>query len=202
MMTVTYPVGDGLYINLTNKCTNSCEFCIRRNGEGAYGSEPLWLDREPTVEEVLSAVAAADPSRYREIVFCGYGEPTCRLPELLALSRELRSRYPEIPQRLNTNGHASLIAGREVAPEFAETFDTVSVSLNESEEADYATLCHPRFGEGTLAAVIDFAVSLKPYVPKVVFSVVREFVREGHLDACREIAERTGITLRVRDYIS
>ena len=202
MMTLTYPIGDGLYINLTNQCTNSCSFCIRRNGAGAYGSEPLWLDRDPTVAEVLSAVIAADPTSYKEIVFCGYGEPTCRLEELLTLSRQIRARYPHIPQRLNTNGHASLIAGRNVAPDFAGTFDVVSVSLNESEEEAYATLCRPRFGIGSLAAVIDFACAVKPYVGQVVFSVVGEFLKEGHLDDCRAIAARTDIPLRVREYIS
>ena len=52
-MTVTYIVDGALYINVTNRCTNNCEFCIRKNGDGAYGSDSLWLIREPSEEEIL-----------------------------------------------------------------------------------------------------------------------------------------------------
>ena len=44
----TYKVGRGVYINLTNRCTNRCDFCIRQNGDGVYGSDTLWLEREPS----------------------------------------------------------------------------------------------------------------------------------------------------------
>ena len=90
-MTVTYEVGDGLYINLTNACTNRCDFCIRNNGDGAYGSDSLWLEREPKEDEVLKSVFARDLSIYSEVVFCGYGEPSMRL----LLAREVALRIKE-----------------------------------------------------------------------------------------------------------
>ena len=54
-MCITYVVDGNLYVNMTNKCSNRCEFCIRNNGDGAYGSDSLWLVREPTLEEALDA---------------------------------------------------------------------------------------------------------------------------------------------------
>ena len=90
-MTVVYEVKGGLYINLTNRCPCSCKFCIRTNGEGAYGSDPLWLEREPTRQEVIDAIEAANPSSYSEIVFCGYGEPSYRLADICTVvHNELR----------------------------------------------------------------------------------------------------------------
>ena len=111
----TYPVGRVLYINLTNRCTNRCDFCIRNNGDGVYGSDPLWLAHEPSAAEVLASVAAQDGARYDEFVFCGYGEPTVRLETLVEVGRALKAQYGK-PIRLNTNGQANLIHKRNVAP--------------------------------------------------------------------------------------
>ena len=74
MMTVTYRVERGLYVNITNQCTNCCDFCIRNNKDGAYGSDSLWLEREPTEDEIFDAIMAENPNNFEEIVFCGYGE--------------------------------------------------------------------------------------------------------------------------------
>ena len=83
MMTITYPVKSGIYVNMTNRCPCACTFCLRQHGDSVYGSDPLWLDREPTVDEVCQSLDAWDLSQYEEIVFCGYGEPTERLSDLL-----------------------------------------------------------------------------------------------------------------------
>ena len=73
MMTITYPVKRGIYVNMTNRCPCACTFCLRQHGDSVYGSDPLWLDREPTVDEVCESLDAWDLSQYEEIVFCGYG---------------------------------------------------------------------------------------------------------------------------------
>ena len=83
-MTITYEVDGGLYINITNRCSNRCEFCIRNNGDGAYGSDSLWLVREPTLEEISESVFSRELTKYKEVVFCGYGEPTYRLADAAA----------------------------------------------------------------------------------------------------------------------
>ncbi len=202
MMTIVYEVEGKLYINLTNRCPNSCDFCIRQNGEGAYGSDSLWLDREPTAEEVMDALAAAKPDCYDEVVFCGYGEPTCRLDELLAVARKIRARYPRLCIRLNTNGQASLIAGKDTAPLFSGLFDIISISLNEANAAAYDALCHSIFGEAAFNAILAFGAEVKAFVPRVVLTVVREFLSVEGLAACEKIAKDLGIPLRVRTYIS
>ena len=124
-MTVTYEVDSGLYLNITNRCSNRCEFCIRNNGDGAYGSEPLWLVREPTVEEILESVFSRDLKKYSEIVFCGYGEPTYRLPDVIYVAKEIKKAYPDIPIRINTNGQSDLILGYNTAEMFRGAIDVV-----------------------------------------------------------------------------
>ena len=89
-MTITYQVKNAIYVNLTNRCPCACTFCLRKNGAGVYGSDSLWLEREPTLDEVISSIDAWDYSRFREVVFCGYGEPTERLDVLLAAAAHLK----------------------------------------------------------------------------------------------------------------
>ncbi len=200
-MTITYTVGNGLYINMTNRCTNRCDFCIRQNGAGAYGSDSLWLEREPTREEVLAAIEAADPTQYSEIVFCGYGEPTCRLDDLLWVCREIRTRWKN-PIRINTNGQASLINGRDTAPEFAGLVDTLSISLNECDAEKYDAICHSDFGLDAFRGMLDFAVAVKPYVPEVVLSVVRQFLSPESLAECERICREIDVPIKIREYIA
>ena len=129
-MTVFYEVDGALYVNLTNRCNNNCSFCIRKNGDGAYGSDPLWLEREPTEEEAIEMLKDENLAAYRELVFCGYGEPSIRLDLCKAIASEVRSLRPDMPIRINTNGMSDLYFGRNTAPEYADVFDTVSISLN------------------------------------------------------------------------
>ena len=200
-MTIVYPVGKGLYVNLTNRCPCACTFCIRQNGAGVYGSDPLWLEREPTVEETVAALDAADLLRYDEVVFCGYGEPTERLDDLLAVARHVRSVAPKMPIRVNTNGLADLIAGAPTAEKFRGLVDVVSISLNAPTAEEYEALCRPKFGRAAYEAMLKFATELKGVVPSVVLSVVgTPDMTPEKIAACREICDRIGVPLRVRTY--
>jgi TatD family-associated radical SAM protein len=201
-MTVTYEVGDGLYINLTNGCTNRCDFCIRNNGDGAYGSDSLWLEREPTEEEVLSSVFARDLSSYREVVFCGYGEPSLRLDVARKVALAIKEKYPSVPVRINTNGQSDLIFKRDTSKDYEGAFDTVSISLNAPTPEKYQAICHSVFGEETLHAIIEFAQNVNKYVQNTAFSVVGDFLSAEDIEKCREISKKTGVALRVREYIS
>ena len=200
-MCITYEVADGLYVNITNRCSNRCEFCIRNNGDGAYGSDSLWLEREPTVSEILDSVFSRDLDKYSEIVFCGYGEPTYRLDDARAVALAIKEKRPDMTVRINTNGHSDLINGRNTAPEYKDAFDTVSISLNTPSSASYDKLCHPCF-DNAHAALIDFAARVKNYVPNVMLSVVRQTLTEEELYECQAIADRSGIYLKIREYIS
>ncbi len=198
-MTITYVVKNGLYINLTNRCSNACDFCIRQNGDGVYGSDSLWLEREPTADEVLDAVFAYDLSKFDEIVFCGYGEPTERADILVAVAKAIKIKTP-IQIRINTNGHGNLIAGYDITPTFKDVIDTVSISLNCATADDYVKVCHPEFGEKAYEGLIEFARLCKKHVTTVILSVVDTTISESDIKKCAEIAESVGVTLRVRPF--
>ncbi len=200
-MTLTYEVDGALYINITNRCSNRCDFCIRNNDDGAYGSDSLWLEREPSTEEVLASVFARDLTAYREIVFCGYGEPSYRLADCRAVALAIKEKHPSMPVRINTNGHSDLIFGADTAQMYEGAFDTVSISLNTPDSAKYVEICHPVYGSSAFDAILNFAKNVKNYVHNVLFSVVREALSEEEVAMCRSIADECGVKLKVRAYI-
>ena len=200
-MTIAYEVDGGLYLNLTNRCSNRCEFCIRHNGDGAYGSDSLWLLREPTVDEVLEAVSKFDLVKYKEVVFCGYGEPSYRLYDCITVAKELKKRHEGLKVRINTNGHSSLILDTDTAPLYKDAFDTVSISLNTPTAQRYDEICHPVF-KNSFEAILCFAKNVKNYVHSVLLSVVRQTLTESELSECKKIADECGVTLKIRELIS
>ena len=198
-MTLSYVVDGGLYLNITNKCPCNCTFCIRHNGDGAYGSDPLWLEHQPTAEEVISDLKKRDLDSYKQIVFCGYGEPTCELEILKTVAAYIRS-VTKTPIRINTNGLSDLINNRDTAPEFEGVCDCISISLNAPTKEEYLKVTRPCFGEDSFRAMLDFAGHVKEYVPDVVFTVV-DVIGKEDIERSREIAESIGVRLRVREYI-
>ena len=200
-MTITYEVDGALYLNVTNRCTNNCDFCIRRNGDGAYGSDSLWLEREPTEEEILNSVFSRDLAAYREIVFCGYGEPSFRLKEARAVALLVKEKYPDMKIRINTNGQSDLIHRLDTAPFYKDAFDAVSISLNAPNAEKYARVSQPAFGLASFDAILGFASRVKNYVPSVAFSVVDEALTDEEIEECKKLADSCGVSLRVRKYI-
>jgi TatD family-associated radical SAM protein len=197
-MIITYEVGNGLYINMTNRCSNACDFCVRSTVESYYGD--LWLKQEPTVDEVLASVFQRDLSKYHEIVFCGYGEPGERIYDVLEVCRQLKEKT-NLPIRINTNGQVNLICQRDVTPLFKGLLDCVSISLNAARAVDYQNLCHSQFGEEAYGAILDFAAKVKRWVPNVVLSVVDTTIPSEDLEICRQTAQKLGVHLRVRELI-
>ena len=199
-MTVTYVVEGALYVNVTNRCSNRCDFCIRNNGDGAYGSASLWLSHEPSVEEIINSIDASNPTQYSELVFCGYGEPTERLEDLIAVAKAVKEKYG-MKIRINTNGHSSLIHKIDTAPMYADVIDTVSVSLNAPNAKEYDKVCHSVFGESAFDGLLDFVSRVKQYVPRVVLTVVDIALSAEEIEECKRIAGSVGVPLRVRKYI-
>ncbi len=199
-MTITYEVGTALYVNITNRCSNRCEFCIRNNGDGAYGSESLWLQKEPTCEEIFASIAARDLTKYTELVFCGYGEPTERLEDMISVAKQVKAKYA-LPIRVNTNGQSSLLYGKDTAPMYADAVDTVSISLNAPSAEEYDRVCHSKFGLAAYDGLLDFAARVKNYVPNVMLTVVDVALTPEEIEQCGQIAARVGVPLRVRKYI-
>ena len=203
-MTITYEVGDNLYINITNKCPCACTFCIRNNADGAYGSDPLWLEHEPSVNEIMNDICKRDLSKYNEIVFCGYGEPTCRLDTMLSVIRLIRGGAFDMPVkiRLNTNGLSDLINERSTAGELSRAFDTISISLNAPDKEKYMAVTRPKFPNAfeSLKKFTSDCVNSRQKV-KVVMSVV-DVISPEEIEASRKLAESLGAELRVRSYDS
>ena len=199
MMTITYPVKTSIYVNMTNRCPCACTFCLRHNGEGVYGSDSLWLDREPTVQEVCDSIDAWDLSKYNEIVFCGYGEPTERLYDLLEVAKYIKSKS-DIKIRINTNGLADLIWNEKTAPKLEGLIDMVSVSLNATNKEEYLKVVRPKFGIDSYDAMLNFTKDCSKYVPNVVMTVVDVVTSKEEQEICRKICESVGAILRVRPY--
>lgn len=198
-MVITYVLKGNLYVNMTNHCTNRCEFCIRETArEGVFAD--LLLEREPTLEEIIADVSSHNLNKYGEIVFCGLGEPSCRLYDMFSTCKRIRE-LTTTPIRVNTNGHASLIMKEDTAPAFKGLVDCVSISLNAADSDTYMKLCHPKFGEDTFTGVIKFAREVVKYVPKVVLTAIRGTIPDSDLERCANIASGIGAGFRIRDYI-
>lgn len=199
MMTITYPVKKGIYVNMTNRCPCSCTFCLRQNADGVYGSDPLWLDREPTVNEVCSDIDKWAKENYDEIVFCGYGEPTERLYDLLEVAKYIKSKS-DIQIRINTNGLSDLINKGPTAHLLEGLIDTVSVSLNATNKEDYQNVVRSKFGIESFDAMLSFTKDCTKYVPNVVMTVVDVVTSKEEQEKAQEICNSLGATLRVRPF--
>lgn len=203
MMTISYEYEGALYVNLTNRCDCACVFCLRHNGhKGSVYADDLWLDHEPSRREALDHLLQRDFSRYRELVFCGFGEPMFRWDDDAWLIDELKRRGVKLPGvRINTNGHANRILGRDMTPELKGRVDTVSISLNGADEAEYTAVTRPSTGTQGWADMLDFTEKAARYVPEVVMTIVDKDKTEADIARCRALAEGLGAKLRVRAYI-
>lgn len=192
--------GKNIYVNMTNKCPCSCVFCLRNTKEQC-GENNLWLkDGEPSVEEVLSEFALYDLSKTPEIVFCGFGEPLERLYDICQVIDSLKAKYPNLKFRLNTNGLANLIYGKDITPELENRIDTVSISLNAPNAEEFLELTRSKFGIGSYDALKEFAVLAKKHVPNVVLTVVEKVMSPEKIEICQTICDDLGVTLRVRPF--
>ncbi len=199
MLTMLYTVGDKIYVNLTNRCPCACTFCIRQNGDGAYGSDSLWLEREPTVDEVIAEFGKYDISKYTEVVFCGYGEPMERAEDVAFIGRYIKENLG-MPVRLNTNGLGDKINGKPTTEMLEGAVDIVSISLNQCDKEKYNAVTRPKWEDG-FDAMISFAADCKKFVPKVMFTVV-DVIPPEDISRCKALAMSLGIELRVRPYDS
>ncbi len=193
---IAYRIRDALYLNITNRCNLACRFCPKFTDFEVKGYY-LRLHKEPDVEQIFQAVG--QPEDYDEVVFCGYGEPTLRLEVVRVIAKRMKERGAK-KVRLNTDGLANLVYGRNVLPELAGLIDAVSVSMNAADAQLYAQTCPSRFGEQAYPAVLDFIREAKKHIPEVIASVVA--VPGLDLDACRARARELGVPLRIREYMN
>ncbi len=189
---IVYRLGDALYLNVTNRCPNACVFCIRESPQGVGYN--LWLNEEPTADQIVQA--AGEIAQYREVVFCGYGEPLLRPAIVIEVARRLKQRAP-VPIRINTNGLADLFLGYDVLPQLQGLIDGISISLNAPDAQSYLELTKTPYGLKAFPAVCDFARRSKLYIPKVTVSVVH--YPGVDLERSAQVAAALGVEFRVRE---
>ena len=185
------------YVNSTNRCTCSC--CLRQTKE-MIENNSLWLKEEPTVDEIIQEFEKYNLNDFKEVVFCGFGEPLIRHDDLMKVAKYLKERRPDLPTRVNTNGLSSLYNKRDITPEFKGLLDTVSISLNTSNKEDYLKLTRSQYGIDSFDELLDFAKKCKAYVPHVVLTIVDTTIPEKDVEICKQIAQNIGVTLRIRPF--
>ncbi|MDQ7786810.1 MAG: TatD family nuclease-associated radical SAM protein [Thermodesulfovibrionales bacterium] len=188
---IAYKIRDSLYLNITNRCTNRCAFCIRFHSDYVKGHK-LRLSHEPTEEEVIQAIG--DPAQYQEIVFCGYGEPMLRLDLIKNVARWIKQQGGKV--RINTNGHGNLIYKRNIIPELRGIVDRISISLDAQDEETYNRICKPEFGNA-YHEVLNFIREAKKVIPEVSVTVVT--AKGIDIEQCRSTAGELGVGFRVRN---
>ncbi len=190
--TISYTIGDRLYLNITDRCTLECAFCPKHNGSQRVHDYDLSLDHRPSPQEIIAAID--DPARYREVVFCGFGEPTLRLKVLLETARHIKAHGGRV--RVNTDGLANLVHKRNVLPEMAPCVDALSISMNAQDADLYARHCLPRL-PGSYAAMLAFLAEAPHHIDDVTATAI-EGLEGVDTDACRALAEQRGAKFRRR----
>lgn len=206
MYTLVYSINnekspETVYVNLTNSCTNSCIFCLRTQKDDVCGAN-MWHDGEYTLEDIIEQFQSYNPTP-KEVVFCGYGEPFLRREMMKEFCKYLRKNYPEIKIRVNTNGHANAIYKTNVAEEFKDLIDAVSVSLNASNSSEYNEICKPKI-QNAYSEVKKFIKACVDAGIDVSTSVVTGFDKIHNIDVekCEEISRELGAKFRNREFIT
>lgn len=199
-MTIFYKFEGKMYINITNGCPCRCVFCIRNNADSITDNDSLWLEHEPSFEEIVEAFERFDKTGITDAVFCGYGEPTVRA-DMVVKTAEYIKQHSDMKIRLNTNGLVKLIHPDFDIQRLAGLIDTVSISLNAPDAKRYNEVTRPSFGEKSFDVMIDFALSMKSIAKSVGFTVV-DIITPEEIERCRQISEELQIPLRVRAYVT
>ena len=193
MQTISYTIADRLYLNITDRCTLACAFCPKHNGSHLVHEYDLSLDHRPDQGEIIAALG--NPADYREVVFCGFGEPTLRLGILLETARHIRAAGGRV--RVNTDGLANRVHKRNVLPELATCVDALSVSMNAHDEALYRRHCQPALS-GSFEAMLEFLRMAPDFVDEVTATAI-DGLEGVDIDACRALAEARGVRFRRRE---
>lgn len=202
MKQIVYRFHKALYINLTNRCPNSCVFCIKTKFAMRFDKYDLNLcGQEPSAEEVILALQKEmQQEPVKEIVFCGYGEPTMRLNTLLEIAAKIKRLYPQIKLRLNTVGLGSLVNGRDISNDLAKNIDEISISLNSPDEKEWLKIVRPKpeYAAQGYQALLDFIKACAPKISTTVSIVDKQNI---DIEKTKKLAQSLGAKLRVREFI-
>ncbi|MCI9441453.1 MAG: TIGR04100 family radical SAM protein [Ruminococcus sp.] len=198
MAKILYAYQDQVYVNLTNKCDCSCRFCIRSHHDGVGDADSLWHEKDPSLEEVKAAMDAYDFTGKKELVYCGYGEPTCALEALIESARYAKEKYG-LKIRVNTNGLGNLYHQKDIVPLLAEVVDSISISLNAPDKEEYMEVTRPQF-ENAFEGMLEFTRECGKKIAQVKMTVV-DVLPDEDIEASRKLAESLGVELRVRKFV-
>lgn len=197
MADILYIYNNQVYANITNRCNCSCRFCIRTHGDGVGNATTLWHQEDPSLEKIIAAMDQFDFTGFQELVFCGYGEPTCALEHLIASARYAKEQFG-LSIRLNTNGLGNLYHKKDIVPLLAEVVDTISISLNAPDSETYQFITRPQYPDA-FPQLLDFAKECKETIPHVKLTVV-DVIPPDQIERSKKLAEELGIELRIREY--
>jgi TatD DNase family protein len=189
----TYRIGKSLYINVTNRCDADCVFCDRK-GNAVISGYKLKMEKsqEPPAGVYINEIG--DPLKYKEVVFCGYGEPTLRWDIVKEVAKYVKEKGGKT--RLDTNGHGNYINKRDITPELDGLIDSVSISLNSIDAQQYAALM--RVDPKLHQEMINFARKAKQYA-HVQMTVVG--LSEVDTEKAAEfVKNEIGVQFKVRGY--
>lgn len=199
MAEILYTYKNQVYANITNKCNCRCRFCIRNQEDGIGDADTLWHRTDPSCEDIQNAMDSFDFTGFTELVYCGYGEPTCALDTLINTAQYAKERFG-LSIRVNTNGLGSLYHGKDIVPQLAEVVDSVSISLNAPDAQKYNEVTRP-VSEHAFEGMLKFASQCKKYLSSVKLSIV-DVLSEDDIRSCQQLADRLGIPLRIRKFSS
>ena len=190
--TITYTLHGNCYINMTNRCTLRCTFCPKFNHLWNVKGYLLRLKSEPSVRQIIKSVG--DPNQYKEVIFCGLGEPTLRLNDLLDIAKQLKDKGARI--RLNTDGLANAVYEKDITPLLAGNIDALSISLNANNAQLYNKHCRPLV-DGAFEHVQKFIRAAARHVPDITITAI-DGLRDVNISACEKIATDLAVKFRRR----
>lgn len=190
--TYIYRIGNSLYVNLTNRCSLACTFCPKQSDEYTLHEYNLAMDKHPQADRIITELEQAGD--YDELVFCGYGESTFRLTQMLAVAHYAKTKGKRV--RLNTDGLGNLIHKRNILPELAENIDALSISLNAQNKHIYNYHCQPSL-PGSYEAMREFVQQAPDYFDDVTVTAI-EGLEAVDIEACENIARDAGVKFRTR----
>ncbi len=199
-MTIFYKFDGKMYANITNQCPCSCSFCIRKNGDSVGDTDSLWLEHEPTYQEIIDTFDSFDKEGLEELVFCGYGEPFMRANILVMVADYVKSKT-NMKIRINTNGLISFIDPLFDLSSLKYKIYKLSISSNASNPDKYYRLTNSKYGLPSYNSMLNFALRIQEYVPEVSFTIVDCDLDEEEIEKCRERAKDCGIPWRIRHYV-
>lgn len=199
-MTIFYKFDGKLYANITNQCPCACEFCIRKNSDSVGNNDSLWLEHEPSYDEIISAFDSFDKTGLDELVFCGYGEPMMRAHALVKVAEYVKANT-NMKIRINTNGIIAFMEPLFDISTLKYKIDKVSISLNASNPDKYFQITNPKYGLPSYNAMLNFALRVQEFVPDVSFTIVDMDLDEDEIEKCKERAKDLGLPLRIRHYV-